>query len=189
MDRRLHEMLKHLTQENLLGSKQFEPTFDALIDLRGSVAMLPPLCTSIMRPSLCLFPQYLLLFVKTPVFIAMSAFDEIQIRLNLFREDEVCLVSQNCTDDRKEAMQELRWDVLAALPKALPLFRGMWITSCIAHDCAIFLNTFAEVFHDWYYDCDYLQVIDTSMEPRDCSAYKIYPQALNCCDKVRCWQA
>ncbi|XP_031114279.1 pectin acetylesterase 8-like [Ipomoea triloba] len=173
-------------EENLLGSKQFEPAFDALIDLHGSAGVLPPLCTSIMRPSLCLFPQYLLLFVKTPVFIAMSAFDQIQIRMNLFREDEVCLVSHNCTDDRKVAMQELRWDVLAALPKALPLFRGMWITNCIAHHLIYFSTlkiignkTYAEVFHDWYFDYNYLQVIDTTLEPRDCSEYGIYPQALN----------
>nr|GMD87858.1 pectin acetylesterase 8-like [Ipomoea batatas] len=100
----------------------------------GSAGMLPPQCTSIMTPSHCLFPQYLLEYVVTPVFIAMSSFDQVQIKWNLFKEDEVCLVSQNCTHDRKQAIQELRSDVLAALPKAPPLSRGIWMTSCIAHE-------------------------------------------------------
>nr|GMC69405.1 pectin acetylesterase 8-like [Ipomoea batatas] len=74
----------------------------------GSAGMLHPQCTSIMTPSL--------------------------IKWNLFKEDEVCLVSQNCTHYRKQAIQELRSDVLAALPKAPPLSRGIWMTSCIAHE-------------------------------------------------------
>nr|GMD87856.1 pectin acetylesterase 8-like [Ipomoea batatas] len=89
---------------------------------------------------------------------------------------------QNATDKGAE----LRWDVLAALPKALPLFRGMWITNCIAHHLIYFSTlkitgnkTYAEVFYDWYFDYNYLQVIDTTLEPRDCSEYGIYPQALN----------
>ncbi|XP_019164513.1 PREDICTED: pectin acetylesterase 8-like [Ipomoea nil] len=151
-------------EEKLPGSRYFELAFDGLINLHGSAGMLPPLCTSTMsRPSLCLFPQYLLQFVTTPVFIAMSSFDQIQIKWNLFREDEVCLVSQNCTDDQKEAIQELRYDVLAALPKALPLFRGIWIMNCIAHEFpyhsrlkVIGDKTFADIFSDWYFDCNYL---------------------------------
>nr|GMD87859.1 pectin acetylesterase 8-like [Ipomoea batatas] len=151
----------------------------------GSAGMLPPQCTSIMTPSLCLFPQYLLQYVTTPVFIAMSSFDQVQIKWNLFKEDEVCLVSQNCTHDRKQAIQELRSDVLAALPKAPPLSRGIWMTSCIAHEMPYYSTltiignkTFADVFIDWYFGFNYLQVIDTQTEPRNCSEYGIVPKPL-----------
>nr|GMD86588.1 pectin acetylesterase 8-like [Ipomoea batatas] len=156
-----------------------------LVFLQGSAGMLPPQCTSIMTPSHCLFPQYLLEYVTTPVFIAMSSFDQVQIKWNLFKEDEVCLVSQNCTHDRKQAIQELRSDVLAALPKAPPLSRGIWMTSCIAHEMTYYSTltiignkTFADVFIDWYFGFNYLQVIDTQTEPRNCSEYGIVPKPL-----------
>ncbi|CAH9071522.1 unnamed protein product [Cuscuta epithymum] len=92
-------------EAHLNGSKQFEATFQGLISLHGSSKALPPLCTSRMSPDLCFFPQYFLPTIRTPVFIAMSSFDLIQIRYNLFRADEVCLFHNNCTHDRLKAIQ------------------------------------------------------------------------------------
>ncbi|CAH9071524.1 unnamed protein product [Cuscuta epithymum] len=94
-------------EAHLNGSKQFEATFQGLISLHGSSKALPPLCTSRMSPDLCFFPQYFLPTIRTPVFIAMSSFDLIQIRYNLFRADEVCLFHNNCTHDRLKAIQVL----------------------------------------------------------------------------------
>ncbi|XP_019198173.1 PREDICTED: pectin acetylesterase 7-like [Ipomoea nil] len=69
-----------LHRENQIGRKQFESVFEALVTLHGSAKTLHPLCTLSMRPSLCFFPQYFLVYVKTPIFIAMSAFDKIQLQ-------------------------------------------------------------------------------------------------------------
>ncbi|CAH9117023.1 unnamed protein product [Cuscuta epithymum] len=128
------------------------------------------------RPSLCFFPQYFLPTIKTPVFIVMSAFDQIQIRYNLLPADEICLLNHNCTYERLEAMQDLRKHVLFALPKACPLERGLWITSCIAHDIPYDWNkTFPQVLRDWYINKSYLPVIDGSDTPKNCTLQGISP--------------
>ncbi|XP_019198190.1 PREDICTED: pectin acetylesterase 8-like [Ipomoea nil] len=44
-----------LHQENTVGRKEFESEFEALVTLHGSAKTLHPLCTKLMRPSLCFF--------------------------------------------------------------------------------------------------------------------------------------
>ncbi|CAH9071528.1 unnamed protein product [Cuscuta epithymum] len=163
-------------EAHLDGSKQFEAKFEGLISLHGSSKALPPLCTSRMNPSLCFFPQYFLPTIRTPVFIAMSSFDRVQIRYNLCLEDEVCLLHNNCTHERLKAMQDLRHYVLSKLPKACPSQRGVWITSCIAHDLpSYWKTTYGKVLSGWFIDGSYTQVIEDSEIPRNCSSEGISP--------------
>ncbi|CAH9052412.1 unnamed protein product [Cuscuta europaea] len=156
---------------HLNGSKQFESIFEALISLHGSSKGLPSQCTSRMSPSLCFFPQYFLPTIETYVFISMSAFDHVQIRLNLFHD--------NCTFERLKAMQDLRQYVLSELPKGYFFERGIWITSCIAHIIPYFVNqtTYAEVFRDWYVNGGSLQIVDDSDIPKNCSSQGIKPNS------------
>ncbi|CAH9099723.1 unnamed protein product [Cuscuta epithymum] len=177
-----------LHMDDSMGGGYFENAFEALITLHGSTEALPSLCTSIMsRPSLCFFPQYLTSYVKTPTFIAMSSFDHIQIRYNLSPAHETCLLNFNCTLEQKRAIQDLRWDLFQALPKAHPFVRGFWFTHCIAHELPYNWNdvkkmesimgdeTLPRVFDDWYFNYQYLLVIDSSDEPRNCSDIGISP--------------
>ncbi|CAH9071518.1 unnamed protein product [Cuscuta epithymum] len=164
---------------HLNGSKKFEFYFEALVSLHGSSKGLPPQCTSRMSPSLCFFPQYFLPTIETPVFISMSAFDHIQVRLNLFQADEVCLLHDNCTFERLQAMQELRHYVLSELPKGYFFERGIWITSCIAHNIPYYWNqtSYAQVFRDWYINGGSVQLIDEFDIPRNCSLQGIRPNS------------
>nr|GMD40041.1 pectin acetylesterase 8-like [Ipomoea batatas] len=101
----------------------------------GSGKMLPSSCTDkFIKPSLCFFPQYIVPNIKTPLFITMSSFDEIQAKYNLSPEHEVCLVYQNCTLAEANEIEALRLEFLDALPRGNPSSRGIWVTSCITHD-------------------------------------------------------
>nr|GMD87916.1 pectin acetylesterase 8-like [Ipomoea batatas] len=173
-------------QENLPGRKGFDSVFEALVTLHGSAKALHPSCTSVMRPSLCFFPQYFLVYVKTPVFIAMSAFDKVQVSYNFFYEYQQCLLSNSCTNDQNEWIHELRREFLVELPKSVPSHRGIWITNCVAHDLpyswamvgkmkTLGYKTFPETFDDWYFDRRHASVIDTSEDAKYCSSIGISP--------------
>ncbi|XP_019186387.1 PREDICTED: pectin acetylesterase 8-like [Ipomoea nil] len=124
-----------LHEDHLRGEKQFDIVFERLITLHGSGQMLPSFCTDIfLKPSLCFFPQYILSNIKTPLFIAMSSFDQIQVKYNLSPKHHVCLVYQNCTLVEANEIEALRLEFLDALPRGNPSSRGIWVTSCIAHD-------------------------------------------------------
>ncbi|KAF3619060.1 Pectin acetylesterase 7 [Capsicum annuum] len=59
-------------------ARGFEEVYNALVTLQGSAKALPKECTSKMNPVLCFFPENILQHIKTPIFIAMSAYDYFQ---------------------------------------------------------------------------------------------------------------
>ncbi|KAF3626190.1 Pectin acetylesterase 7 [Capsicum annuum] len=59
-------------------ARGFEEVYNALVTLQGSAKALPKACTSKMNPVLCFFPENILQHIKTPIFIAMSAYDSFQ---------------------------------------------------------------------------------------------------------------
>nr|GLL45936.1 uncharacterized protein LOC109184577 [Ipomoea trifida] len=115
----------------------------------------------------------------------MSSFDRVQIAYNLSPDHKTCLVSNNCTVNETVAIQELRLDLLHALPISSPSLRGMWVTSCITHGLIdrswtspklmpISCNkTYPQVFADWFYDRSAVQVIDSSSDAKNCSEFGI----------------
>nr|GLL36844.1 pectin acetylesterase 8-like isoform X3 [Ipomoea trifida] len=148
----------------------------------GSGKMLPSSCTDkFIKPSLCFFPQYIVSNIKTPLFITMSSFDQIQAKYNLSPEHEVCLVYQNCTLVEANDIEALRLEFLDTLPKGNPSSRGIWVTSCIGHDLieggwiAPKSNTingnkaYSEVFGDWFYDRRAINIIDISNVSKNCT--------------------
>nr|GMD93231.1 pectin acetylesterase 8-like [Ipomoea batatas] len=113
----------------------------------------------------------------------------LEIAYNLSLDHKTCLVSNNCTVNETVAIQELRLDLLHALPISSPSFRGIWLTSCITHDVTEFSwvaskmmrivgnKTYPQVFADWFYDRSAIQVIDLSTEAKNCTEFQIpiYP--------------
>ncbi|XP_031108454.1 pectin acetylesterase 7-like [Ipomoea triloba] len=142
--------------------------------------MLPSSCVpKVSKPSLCFFPQYILKSVA-----------RVQIQSALSFEHLACLVNKNCSLVEMTAIQELRLELLDALPTASsPSFRGIWLTSCITHDVTEFSwvaskmmrivgnKTYPQVFANWFYDRSAIQVIDLSTEAKNCTEFQIpiYP--------------
>ncbi|KAL6556494.1 hypothetical protein OROGR_005782 [Orobanche gracilis] len=67
-----------LHAKNLPGAKEREDYFTKVVELHGLQKYLPTSCTSKMNPGLCLFPEYLVEDIQTPLFILESSFDSHQ---------------------------------------------------------------------------------------------------------------
>ncbi|VFQ97033.1 unnamed protein product [Cuscuta campestris] len=94
------EMARVIGSFFLRGEHGASTPVTAKIGPQGSAAVLPSACTAtMMKPSLCFFPQYIVQTVETPLFIVMSSFDQVQISYNLSPEHESCLLNKNCTLD------------------------------------------------------------------------------------------
>ncbi|KAH9321682.1 hypothetical protein KI387_016321 [Taxus chinensis] len=135
--------------------------FNQIVTLQGSVKNLPRSCKSTMDPSQCFFPQYLLPYIETPVFVLNAAYDSWQIKNILVPSEEdpyhlwqLCKLDiKTCAPYQLQIMQGYRHKMLRALnltenstsrghrnemPSSLNLAenstsRGMFINSCYAH--------------------------------------------------------
>ncbi|RAL38452.1 hypothetical protein DM860_002430 [Cuscuta australis] len=158
-----------INDDQFQGDKIFQSSFDFLVNSMGSAKSLPQECTSKMLPSLCFFPQNIIQYVKTPIFIVMSAFDQIQLRYGLSQQPyEQCAIHNNCSPTELKTIQDLRMHFLNLLPKGDSQSIGIWVPNC----------TYAEVFGDWYFDraTSPIRAIDKSDKPIDCTAYGQHPR-------------
>ncbi|XP_057844988.2 pectin acetylesterase 8 isoform X1 [Cryptomeria japonica] len=147
--------------QDISGEYFIRSYFNEIIRLQGSVKNLPRNCTSTMNPSKCFFPQYLLPYIETPLFVLNAAYDSWQIKNILapseadpYRLWQLCKLDiKNCNSEQLEVMQGYRKEMLSALNitdistrrgyrdemlRSLNLARnsidrGMFINSCYAH--------------------------------------------------------
>ncbi|PHT67590.1 hypothetical protein T459_27077 [Capsicum annuum] len=108
----------------------------------GSTKNLPSPCTSVMKPSLCFFPQNVIPYIQTPLFIINSIYDYWQINNTLV---PVHLDPQhawkdcteqinNCTFSQRIVIQAFGMEFLKTFEKLPPSFtRGYYLTSCFSH--------------------------------------------------------
>ncbi|XP_060168230.1 pectin acetylesterase 8-like [Lycium barbarum] len=153
-------------------AKAFTDIYTSLVTLHGAAKTLPKSCTSKMSPELCLFPENIQQDIKTPLFIANSAYDKFQINTTIANHVNGCIESGNCTASENKTFREFRSEFLAALPKAdNPKLKGVFIDSFNHHSQNQFwwspanvttINnlTLTKAFADWYYDRNYTYVID-----------------------------
>ncbi|XP_042023389.1 pectin acetylesterase 11-like [Salvia splendens] len=66
--------------EHFVGADWKENRFFDVISTHGLANLLPTSCTPKFSPTLCFFPENLVLDVKTPLFLIESAFDQFQVR-------------------------------------------------------------------------------------------------------------
>ncbi|KAK2982143.1 hypothetical protein RJ640_026481, partial [Escallonia rubra] len=110
--------------------------------LQGSAKNLPPWCTSIMKPSLCFYPQYVVPQMQTPLFVVNSAYDTWQIE-NIMapkRADpcgswKFCKFNiYKCSPAQAKTWQDFRRAIIRALAAlGRSSSRGMFINSCHTH--------------------------------------------------------
>ncbi|KAH0679315.1 hypothetical protein KY284_020400 [Solanum tuberosum] len=139
-----------------------------------SAKNLPQACTSTMEPSSCFFPENIIPYIETPLFIINSAYDAWQISNTLVPSNldsqhawEYCRDRiSNCTSSQIINIQAFGAEFLNILKGLTPCYtRGYFITSCHTHARIVWgdywfdatspriLNkTIAEAIGDWYFD-------------------------------------
>ncbi|XP_022889341.1 pectin acetylesterase 8-like [Olea europaea var. sylvestris] len=171
------------------GVKRREKRFAGVVRLHELSNFLPSSCTSKRNPSLCLFPEYLVKDMETPLFLLNSLYDSWQITYNLKPHHGDEHGWKKCTKDTKlcspgqlKTIRDFRMDFLKSLQEiGNSSCTGMFINSCYLHcytysterwNCAAGLGntTIAQAIGDWYFDRDSFKGIDTMHDvPQECT--------------------
>lgn len=152
-----------------------------VVTLQGSAKNLPLDCTS-MYPSQCFFPQYMLPYINTPLFVLNAAYDSWQIKNILVPSEadpgrywQLCKLDiENCSSRQLEIMQGYRNEILRQLTLVKnSTSGGMFINSCYAHcqtemqdlwhspnSPRLYSKTIAETVADWFFNRTVVKEID-----------------------------
>lgn len=155
--------------------------FNEVVTLQGSAKNLPLDCTS-MYPSQCFFPQYMLPYINTPLFVLNAAYDSWQIKNILVPSEadpgrywQLCKLDiENCSSRQLEIMQGYRNEMLRQLTLVKnSTSGGMFINSCYAHcqtemqdlwhspnSPRLYSKTIAETVADWFFNRTVVKEID-----------------------------
>eukprot|EP01018_Ginkgo_biloba_P034060 Gb_06563 [translate_table: standard] len=172
-----------LDAKDISGAYHIRSFYKGTVTLQEVVKNLPKACiTSQLDPTQCFFPQHLLPYIHTPIFVLNAAYDTWQVH-NILAPGSAdahghwhyCKLNPvNCTSDQLVILQGYRVMMLTAL-KVLEESRvgGMFINSCFAHcqsenqdtwfsdDSPRFNNkTIAQAVGDWYFERDIVKEID-----------------------------
>ncbi|XP_019252835.1 PREDICTED: pectin acetylesterase 11-like [Nicotiana attenuata] len=146
----------------------------------GSAKNLPPSCSYAMEPSLCFFPQNVVPYVETPLFIINSHYNSWHIENILVPK---YLDHQHVWDNcKKQISNFFGVEFLKAFEGLNPSFtRGYFITSCHSHGAIMLTNfwlsptsprllhkTIGEAVADWFFDRAEFHYIDLYPCARDC---------------------
>ncbi|KAI3692354.1 hypothetical protein L6452_32168 [Arctium lappa] len=168
--------------KDLAGEYSFDKYYELLVTLHGSAKHLPSECTSNVAPGLCFYPQFVVPYVKTPIFILNSAYDTWQVS-NIFAPNESdphgeftkCKTDFNqCSTIQLQRLQDFRTEFLDSVSVvSKSSSNGMFINTCFTHCQADFQQawfgndaskldnkTIAEGVGDWFFDKSAFQKID-----------------------------
>ncbi|KAH0648361.1 hypothetical protein KY285_033609 [Solanum tuberosum] len=164
------------------GTSHIQEMYQEIVNLHGSAKNLPLACTSAMEPSLCFFPQNVVSYVQTPLFIINSVYDSWQINNTLVPsyldpqhawKDCINNIS-SCTSSQLIIIQAFGVEFLKIFGGLPPCFtRGYFLTSCYSHgdilstsywynttSPRLLSKTIAEAVGDWYFERAGFQHID-----------------------------
>ncbi|XP_021738078.1 pectin acetylesterase 9-like [Chenopodium quinoa] len=165
--------------------------FHDVVSLQGVEQNLNQECTSSQSdPKQWFFPQYLLSYIKTPLFILNSAYDTWQFHNILVpsladRKGKWNNCKKNvtfCTDSQIQTLQDFRQKMLEVTYSFYTHSTrgGMFINSCFAHGQSLYQETWfdidsprvqnktvAEAVGDWYFERKVTKLIEC---PYPCSA-------------------
>lgn len=169
---------------DISSSNTMRTSFENLVTVQGAEKNLNPNCVkSIENPKLCFFPQHLLKFITTPVFILNAAYDEYQFKHTLVppSADPKGLWARckkdvkACDPSQINILQGLRRDMVSSLSSFLKLSAkgGAYINSCFTHGQSelqgawygtnspkINNKTVAQTVGDWYFERQVAKEID-----------------------------
>ncbi|CAA0838832.1 Pectin acetylesterase 8, partial [Striga hermonthica] len=172
-----------LDEDDIKGVSRIEDYFDQVVTTHGSKENLPGPCTEMLWPSLCFFPQNVVGFMETPLFIVNAAYDSWQIK-NIVAPRAAdphekwldCKAAiTNCSQDQIKILQSFREDLIGGVYNALDWSdsAGCFINSCYAHcqtekqetwlskdSPRLNQTTIAKAVGDWYYGRKSVRSID-----------------------------
>ncbi|KAH6816827.1 hypothetical protein C2S51_000020 [Perilla frutescens var. frutescens] len=153
---------------------------------------LPKSCTSKRKPYLCLFPEYLIDDVETPLFLVESTFDWFQIGYSYIygvahqrpSEWKKCGVNLAfCNSTQVEIIKGFRPIMLETLMSLdYSSSRGIFVDSCFLHThiqhtygwmCSTVLahKTIGQAVGDWYFDRSTFREIETDVRAAELLLY------------------
>ncbi|KAI3690151.1 hypothetical protein L2E82_48126 [Cichorium intybus] len=172
-----------INSQDLSGTRRLEAFYEDVVNTHGSAMHLPRSCTSKMKHSLCFFPENIVQYIKTPIFLTNAAYDSWQIK-NVLAPGisdphgawhNCKLDIERCSSNQIEIIQAFRLEFLNALDGFFTLnsSRGMFINSCYAHcqtetqETWLMTNSpmlankrIGEAVGDWFFDRNQFQEID-----------------------------
>ncbi|KAK6130720.1 hypothetical protein DH2020_035537 [Rehmannia glutinosa] len=172
----------------LHGAEKRAEYFANVSAYHGFTNNLAPSCRSRMNANLCIFPEYILKDIQTPLFLVESAFDEYQLGYHYVSDDPNFLnCTKNLTLCTPSHFQSMK-DYGVALREKLEELRGSTSIGMFVHPCyrhghfyeklgwnasyKLKNKTIAQAVGDWFFDRSSLfQEIDTD---------NVYPLARNC---------
>nr|XP_043630362.1 pectin acetylesterase 8-like [Erigeron canadensis] len=169
--------------KDLSGEYHLEEYYDKIVTLHGSTKRLPLGCTSTMKPGLCFYPQFVMPFISTPIFILNSAYDTWQV-YNILTSYEAdpngdftkCKTNLNeCSTSQLNRLDVFRSDFLKSVSASgNNASNGMFINTCYTHcqsetqsswlenpaSRVLDDKTISEGVGDWFYDKSEVRKID-----------------------------
>ncbi|VFQ64269.1 unnamed protein product [Cuscuta campestris] len=156
----------------------FDTVFGTVVGMQRPEAALPSRCTSKKSAKTCFFPQNLLRYVESPLFIVNPAFDSFQVA-NTFSKDlhDRILYHKGVSRREMALLQDFRRQIIGALPRASATNNGYIITSIFGHSLASGIGykgpmfadpkskSFESAFLDWYFDRERVHLIDPAEKP------------------------
>ncbi|XP_019181550.1 PREDICTED: pectin acetylesterase 7-like [Ipomoea nil] len=165
----------------------FVSMFKDVVSLHNSTGMLPQTCTQKMKdkPYFCMFPQYVVRDMVTPIFILMSPYDAYQMNITLGHE--VYFAVRKSYKEHVilptpiyDVLKGFRLQFLDALPPSKPS-NGIFINNCFGHTeiATTTWNVDGDrvnnvidwmAISDWYFDRNEINLIDEIDLIKDCIA-------------------
>ncbi|XP_065005825.1 pectin acetylesterase 8-like isoform X2 [Musa acuminata AAA Group] len=172
---------QQVPRKDISGAEHIKAFYNDVVTTHGSAKNLP-LCTSMIEPGMCFFPQYMAQEIESPLFILNAAYDSWQIKNILVPTvadrhgswHNCKLDIKLCSSAQLQIMQEFRLEFLNAVNGlGTPSSRGLFINSCYAHCQSEMQETWflpnspmldkipiAEAVGDWFYNRSAFQKID-----------------------------
>ncbi|VFQ97609.1 unnamed protein product [Cuscuta campestris] len=158
-------------------AKFFDTVFGTMVGMQHPGDALPTRCTSKKSVKTCFFPQNLLRYIESPLFIVNPAFDSYQVR-HTFSEDlhDRIKYRKVVTPGEMTLLRDFRRQTIAALPPASAR-NGYILTSIFQHSLASGIGykgpmfadpkskSFESAFLDWYFDRARVHLIDPADKP------------------------
>ncbi|KAL6573257.1 hypothetical protein OROHE_001716 [Orobanche hederae] len=176
----------------LHGAQKRAEYFASVAAYHGFTNKLPPSCTSKMNASLCIFPQYIIKHIQTPLFLVESKFDRYQLGYEYLSDDPnfpKCTMNLKlCTHCHLQIMRDYGVAVTELLQKIRRYSSsiGMFVHPCIRHghffekqgwyaSYKLRNKTISQAIGDWFYDrSSHFQEIDMDHEfPLACRSTKL----------------
>ncbi|KAI3680002.1 hypothetical protein L2E82_50739 [Cichorium intybus] len=177
--------------KDLSGGYKFEEYYNQVVTLHGSLKNLHPQCTSKMKPSLCFYPQFVMPYITTPIFILQTTYDTFQVQnilaapladpRGLFTN---CKQDINaCSSAQIRRLRDFRSGFLRAfLNVRHGSSRGWFVNNCFTHgqsepqakwlgnrSSKLKRTTIAQAVGDWFYDRSTVKMSDRRhVLPQNC---------------------